>query len=63
VRYGSFARSFTLPEGVKAEDVKATYRHGVLELAIPLPESMVPRKVSIQAEGPTDGQKQIGASR
>ena len=30
IRYGSFERSMSLPEGIKAEDLKATYRDGVL---------------------------------
>ena len=57
VRYGSFVRSFTIPDGVKAEDIRAQYRNGVLELAIPLPTSMLPKKVNIAVEGPADGQK------
>lgn len=36
-RYGSFSRSMTLPEGVKAEDIEANTTDGVLELRIPLP--------------------------
>jgi HSP20 family protein len=60
VRYGSFARSFTIPEGVNAEEVQATYRNGVLELCVPLPASVLPKKVSIAIEGQTNGQKQIG---
>jgi HSP20 family protein len=48
--YGSFYRAVPLPEGVKIEDVKATFADGVLEVSIPLPakpESKV-RKVEIQ---------------
>jgi HSP20 family protein len=59
VRYGSFVRTFTIPDGVKAEDVHASYRNGVLELSVPLPESMLPKKVNIAVEGQTNGQKQI----
>src|SRR5215210_6902648 len=33
VQYGSFMRSFTIPEGVKAEDIHAKYQNGVLELS------------------------------
>ncbi|SRR5579875_3119731 len=50
IRYGAFERSLPLPEGVKAEDIKATYNHGVLELAIPLPSSMVAHKVPIEVK-------------
>jgi HSP20 family protein len=33
--YGSFYRSIDLPHGVKAEDIKASYTDGVLEVRIP----------------------------
>ena len=48
--YGSFYRAVPLPEGVKLEDVKATFADGVLEVSVPLParpEARV-RKVEIQ---------------
>jgi HSP20 family protein len=48
--YGSFYRAVPLPEGVKLEDVKATFSDGVLEVSVPLPakpEAKV-RKVEIQ---------------
>lgn len=35
-RYGSFARSVTLPAGASEKDVKATYRDGILEVRIPI---------------------------
>jgi HSP20 family protein len=48
--YGSFYRTVPLPEGVKLEEVKATFANGVLEVSVPLParlEAKV-RKVEIQ---------------
>ena len=45
--YGRFSRSLTLPEGVDAEAVKASFDHGVLEIHIPKPEAKQPRKVAI----------------
>jgi HSP20 family protein len=51
VQYGTFARVFMLPQGVKAEDVHATYRNGVLEVSVPLPASLVSKKVPVQIEG------------
>ncbi len=50
VSYGSFERSLTLPKGVRAEDIKASYQHGVLQLSIPIPQGMTPRKVPIQVD-------------
>jgi HSP20 family protein len=48
--YGSFYRAVPLPEGVKLEDVKATFADGVLEVSVPLPARPEPtvRKVAIQ---------------
>mgnify|MGYP003575586877 CR=1 FL=1 len=48
--YGSFYRAVPLPEGVKLEDVKATFADGVLEVSAPLPAGADPtvRKVEIQ---------------
>jgi HSP20 family protein len=34
---GSFYRAVPLPEGVRLEDVKATFADGVLEVSVPLP--------------------------
>ena len=63
VQYGSFVRSFTIPEGVKAEDIHAKYHNGVLELAMPLPAEVLPKKVTIAIEGQTSGQKQLGTTK
>jgi HSP20 family protein len=46
--YGSFRRSLTLPEGIDAEAVTASFEKGVLEVRIPKPEQRKPRKVAIQ---------------
>lgn len=63
VQYGSFVRSFTIPEGVKAEEIHAKYQNGVLELSIPLPTAALPKKVNIAVEGQASGQKQLGTSQ
>jgi HSP20 family protein len=47
-RYGSFMRDIVLPRGVKEEDVTASYRDGVLEVRVPVPEAAdEPKKVPI----------------
>jgi HSP20 family protein len=48
--YGSFYRSVPLPEGVKLDEVKATFDNGVLEVSVPLPAvTAAPvRQVAIQ---------------
>ncbi|MEQ4725910.1 MULTISPECIES: Hsp20/alpha crystallin family protein [unclassified Nonomuraea] len=38
-RYGSLSRSLALPEGVEADDVKATYDKGILTITVPMPEA------------------------
>ena len=50
VHYGSYAYSTSLPEGIKAEDIKASYRDGVLELVAPLPKELAPKEVKVQIE-------------
>jgi HSP20 family protein len=35
-RYGSFGRTITLPAGASDQDVKATYKDGILEVRIPI---------------------------
>ena len=59
--YGSFSRSLTLPEGVEADKVEASFDRGVLELRIPKPEERKPRRISIgSANG--SGKKTIEGS-
>jgi HSP20 family protein len=45
---GTFSRSLTLPDGVDADAVKASFDKGVLEVRIPKPEQRKPKKVAIQ---------------
>jgi HSP20 family protein len=45
--FGSFSRSLTLPEGVDADSIQASFDSGVLEVQIPKPEQPKPRKVQI----------------
>jgi HSP20 family protein len=49
--FGAFSRSLTLPEGVDAEAVEASFDRGVLEIRIPKPEQRKPRKISIGVGG------------
>jgi HSP20 family protein len=61
IRYGSFERSISLPKGIKAEDLKATYHAGVLELNAPMPKEAIPKEVKIQVEGPKAGPEKKAA--
>lgn len=55
--YGSFYRVFPLPQGVKLEDVKATFADGVLEVSIPLPARPEAAARKIQIEDPKPSAK------
>ena len=45
--FGSFSRSLTLPQGIDAEAVTASFDRGVLEVRIPKPEERKPRRIEI----------------
>jgi HSP20 family protein len=47
-RYGSFVRSFTLPQTVDAGSVKANYEHGVLTIALAKKEAAKPKQVKVE---------------
>jgi HSP20 family protein len=55
--YGSFHRILPLPEGVKIEDVKATFADGVLEVSVPLPAQPEAKVRKVQIEEPKTGAK------
>lgn len=46
---GEFSRSFTVPEGVDPNKIRADFAHGVLELRIPQPEERKPHRISINS--------------
>jgi len=50
-RYGSFARTVGLPQGVAEDSIVATYLNGVLEITVPKPEQPKPRRIEIGGEG------------
>ncbi len=47
--YGSFSRSIALPEGVKADDVKATMSKGVLKVVIPTPAKSEVERIEVKS--------------
>jgi len=47
--YGSFVRSFPLPNSVNADDAKAEYKDGVLALTLPKREEAKPKTIKILA--------------
>jgi HSP20 family protein len=49
ITYGRFERELTLPEEIDAKHVQATYRHGMLELVLPLAEGAKPHRIAVKA--------------
>ena len=56
--YGKFTTSLALPNGLEVEKVRCQLHNGVLDISIPVAESMKPRQIPIQVSGE---QKAIGA--
>ena len=48
--YGSFTRSFTLPENVDESKIKAGFKEGMLNLQIPKTEKAKPKAIEIKVE-------------
>ena len=48
--YGAFARSFTLPDSIDAEHVKAEFKNGVLTVTLPKKELAKPRAIKVQVQ-------------
>jgi HSP20 family protein len=45
--YARFEQTITVPQFVDLEKVSASHRHGLLELTLPLVESVKPRRIQI----------------
>ena len=61
-RYGSFSRSFTLPNTVNTDDIQAEYTNGVLNVRLAKRAEAKPKqiKVNIGAQKPLEGKKPEG---
>jgi HSP20 family protein len=46
--YGHFRRSFVLPDNVDQERVQASFKDGVLRIAIPKLKRVRPKKIAIE---------------
>jgi len=46
--YGSFARSFTLPEDADGEKVAAEFKDGVLKVHLPKSEQAKPKSIEVK---------------
>lgn len=46
--YGSFVRSFVLPQNVDGGKITATYKEGVLEVTLPKKEESKPKQIKVE---------------
>ena len=46
--YGSFVRSFTLPQATKSDSIEAEYKNGILNLTIPKSEEVKPKEIEVK---------------
>lgn len=59
-RYGSFVRSFQLPQGVDESKISANFDHGLLTIDIPKSALPQPRRIQIGARGDQEVQGKVG---
>jgi HSP20 family protein len=48
--YGSFTRSFTLPETVDRDHIKAEFKNGILIITVPQKPEVKPRDIPVNAQ-------------
>jgi len=48
--YGEFSRTFSVPQGIDAEKIHAAYENGILDIKVPLPESLVEKHIPIEVK-------------
>jgi HSP20 family protein len=44
---GKFSRTFYLPQTIKQDDIKATFRDGILEVHVPKTDEAKPKQIAI----------------
>jgi HSP20 family protein len=59
-RYGSFVRSFQLPQGVDESKISANFDHGLLTIEIPKAALPQPRRIEIGSRGGQEVQGTVG---
>jgi HSP20 family protein len=63
VAYGNFERMIALPNDVQGDNIKATFKNGVLEIEVPRAPKPQPKKIQVRAEDQEQqGQKQMAAA-
>ena len=59
--YGSFSRSFTLPQTVSGENAVAEFKNGVLRVTLPKREEVKARRIEIKGEDTENQPKKVEA--
>jgi HSP20 family protein len=49
-RYGSFARSLTIPVPIQADEAEADFEDGILTLTLPKAEEVKPKAIEVKAK-------------
>ena len=60
-RFGSFVRSFTLPQTVDPDTVKASYENGLLNISISKKAEAKPKQIKVEVTGNSSAPKQVEA--
>lgn len=50
--YGSFSRSFALPQAIDADKIEADLKDGVLRIEVPKSPGAAPKKISVKSSPP-----------
>jgi len=61
--YGSFTRTFALPNSINTEKVAAEYKDGLLTLTMPKREEAKPKTIKIQVAGESPKTMAVGAQK
>lgn len=61
--YGQFVRSFTLPNNVDREKIRASFSDGILDIEIPKSEEARPRQIKISSGSPRKEKQSIDVEK
>jgi len=50
ISFGSFERRMSLPQGAAADRITASFKNGVIEITIPLPEGIESKNIPLEVE-------------
>lgn len=46
--YGNFRRTFALPKMIDQEEIKASYKEGVLRIVLPRKKEVIPKQITVE---------------